>query len=120
MLIDEAELGAQQIGGRAFVVLEHLVDGVEGGLGDLAHHGYEEMFLVLEIDVDRALGDAGALGDLIERGHGVAVAREFGERGFQNFLRPLGLAPPPGFGPRFQVSLIAAARREYGKCQVID
>ena len=60
------------------------------------------MLFVLEVDVDRALGHAGALGDLIERGHRVAIAREFEERGFENFVRTLGLAPAPRFRARFQ------------------
>ena len=78
------------------------------------------MFLVLEIDVDGALGDAGALGDLVERRHRVAVAREFDERGLENFLRTLGLAAAPGIGARFDTSVIEPARPETAKCQVID
>jgi hypothetical protein len=43
----------------------------------------------------------GALGDLIERGHGVAVAGEFSEGGFKDLVRALGLAPATGVGPPF-------------------
>ena len=95
----------KQIGGRAFVAFEHVLHGVERRLHGLAHHRNEQVLLVLEIDVDRALGDAGALGDLIERGRRVAVARKLDERGFDDFLRAFGLAPAPGFGARIhQVS----------------
>ena len=61
----------------------------------LVHHRDEQVLFVLEIDVDGALGDAGALGDVIERRHGVAVAREFAERRFEYFLRALRLAAAP-------------------------
>ena len=60
------------------------------------------MLLVLEIDVDGAFGHAGALGDRIERGHRVAVAREFEKRGFEYFMRTLGLAAAARLGVRFQ------------------
>ena len=63
------------------------------------------MLLVLEIDVDRALGHAGALGDLVERRGRVAVARKFGEGGLQDFLRTLGLAAAPGFRAAFRSHL---------------
>ena len=67
VLIHEAELGAQQIGGRALWVSSMPCTVSNVGLGDLAHHRDEEVLLVLEVDVDRALGDAGAFGDLVER-----------------------------------------------------
>ncbi len=102
MLIHIAELGAQQVGRRTLVGLQHAVHDVELRLGDLAHHRDKEVLFVLEVDVDGALGDAGALGDLIECGRGVAVAGKFDESGLQNFLRTLRLTAAPHFRARFQ------------------
>ena len=59
------------------------------------------MLLVVEVDVNRALGHAGAFGDLIKRGYGVTVARELGERGLEDFVRALGLAAAARLRARF-------------------
>ena len=50
----------------------------------------EQRLLVLEVQIDRSLGDAGALGDVVEPGRGKALVDEFLERRLDDRLTPLG------------------------------
>jgi hypothetical protein len=57
----------------------------------------EERFLVFEIKVDRAFGDAGLAGHVFELGRGETAVGEDFERGRNDFFRPgVFSAPPPG------------------------
>src|SRR5206468_11458281 len=47
----------------------------------LGEHGEDQLLLGLEVVVDEPLGDAGLLGDLLDRGVLVALAGEDGESG---------------------------------------
>ena len=59
------------------------------------HHLAKELFLVREVEIDGALGEAGALGDVLEPGGGEAALAEHRERGVEDLLRPLlGKAAP--------------------------
>ena len=84
------------------MILEHALHGLGRRFGEFAHHRDEQVLFVLEIDVDGALGDAGALGDLIERRRRVAVTGKLGEGGFDDFLRTLRLAAAPCLGASLQ------------------
>ena len=65
----------------------------------IAHHRLEEVFLVLEVEVERPLGDAGARGDVVEPGARIALFDEEFERGGDQFGRPCFLAAfPAGLG----------------------
>ena len=79
------------------------------------------MLFVLEVDVDRALGDAGSLGDLIERRGGIAIAGKLGESGLQNFLRTLRLAAASRFPGAFPtLPSLGQLAINRSKSQVID
>src|SRR5207245_2594648 len=49
---------AQQFLAGSFKSLRHLQDLLERGLNDAAYHGLEQLFLVLEIQIDRTFGEA--------------------------------------------------------------
>jgi hypothetical protein len=55
----------------------------------VADHLLEERFLVGEVEIDRALGDAGAPGDVVQPSAGEAVLAELLEGGRQDLLRSL-------------------------------
>ena len=61
----------------------------------LAHDGAEQLLLVLEIEIERALRHAGAPGDFVQLGGGEALFREHLERRGANLARaglPLAFA----------------------------
>ena len=68
----------------------------------VAHDAAEQLFLVGEVEVDRALGDAGALGDVLEAGRGEAALREHREGGVEDLLGALlWESAPAWFGDVF-------------------
>src|SRR5712692_8552343 len=68
-----------------------------GDVGDdgLPHHRLEQLRLVREIEVERALGDAGALGHRVEPRRREAALGKAGERRVQNLPGPCLLAAAP-------------------------
>ena len=83
---------AQQVGAAAFELRRDLF-----ALGDqarqrLPHHGLEEFLLARVVEVQRALGDAGALRHLFGARAGEALLDEQGQRRVQQFLRSRFLA----------------------------
>ncbi len=68
-----ADDGVETIEPRAALVGHHLGRPVEEQLGDVGLHPGEEALLGREVEVDRALGDAGRRGDLLHRHALVAV-----------------------------------------------
>ena len=60
-----------------------------------AHELLEQALLVAEVEIDRALGDAGAAGDVVEAGRGKAGGGEFFERGGEDRVAPVGLSGRP-------------------------
>ena len=62
----------------------------------LADHGAEQVLLGREVEVDRALADAGGRGDVLQLGRGVAAFGERGEGGGDDFTRPGVLAAGAG------------------------
>lgn len=90
----EGEVGAQDRHGGA------LRSGGEGrqvlarGTAHLVHRGKEQVLLAREVQVDRALGDAGAGRHVVELGRHEAAAGEFLERRLHDLAGPLLLAPP--------------------------
>ena len=60
-------------------------------------HFAKELFLVGEVEVDRAFGDAGAVGDVLESGLGESALTENFEGGLDDLLGPvLGSSTPLG------------------------
>ena len=59
---ERVEREAQQLARRAFEGARVLGDARERGADRVAHQRFEHRFLAVEIEVDRALGDAGACG----------------------------------------------------------
>src|SRR6202049_3286276 len=65
------------------------------GDGGLPDHLAKELFLVGEVEVDGALGDSGAIGDVLESGVGEAAFAEDLESGLDDLLGPvLGSSSP--------------------------
>ncbi len=63
---------------------------------DGAHDFAEQLFLVREVQVDGAFGDAGTARDVVEPGAGEAALVEDLERGVEDLAWPfLGQAAPP-------------------------
>jgi hypothetical protein len=63
--------------------------------GRLPDHLTEELFLVGEVEVDGALGDSGAFGDILESGVGEAAFAENLESGLNDLVGPvLGASTP--------------------------
>ena len=58
----------------------------------LADHGAEQVLLGREVEVDRALADAGGRRDILQLGRRVAALGEGGERGGDDFTGPGVLA----------------------------
>src|SRR6266545_2163628 len=68
---------------------------LDDGDDRLADQRLEQRFFVFEVEVDRALGDAGATGDIFElRGREPAVGKDFERRG-DDLLGPSVLATAP-------------------------
>ena len=68
----------------------------------LAHHRFEQRFLVLEVEVDRPFGDAGMAGHFLELRRLVAPLDEDLERRRDDLGRPRRLAALP---PRLRLAL---------------
>ena len=68
---------------------------LDRGDGRLPDHLTKELFLVGEVEVDGALGDSGAFGDVLEPGVGEAAFAENFEGGLDDLLGPvLGASTP--------------------------
>src|SRR6266540_3175652 len=68
---------------------------LDDGDDRLTHQRLEQRFFVLEVEVDRALGNAGAAGDILElRGSEPAVGKDF-KRRRDDLFRTGVLAPAP-------------------------
>src|SRR6185295_3888360 len=84
-------------------------------LGDgLVQESFEHGFFALEIEVDRPLGNAGALTDILHARRGESLLGENKKRRLEDFLRSRVLPPPPAhgrFGPRSRRRLRVGARR---------
>jgi hypothetical protein len=71
----------------ARAALEFIDEGnglVASGEQRSAHHFLEEAFLAVEVEIDRALADAGAYGDVVELGGRETLGREFFQRGIDD------------------------------------
>ena len=86
----------QQIGARAGMAGELRLGRLEVGQHRLAHHGAEQVLLGREVEVDRALADAGRGGDVLQLGRGVAAFGERGEGGGDDLAGPGVLAAGAG------------------------
>ena len=89
----EAQHVGEQLGGAALEGADDL-----HALGDLVHHVVadhflEQLFLARVVEVERALGHAGARGDLLGAGGGEALLDEQVEGGVEQLLGPRFLAP---------------------------
>src|SRR5437660_4273001 len=73
---------------QGFALGDHRYDG-------RPHHGLEQRFLVLEVEVNRALGDAGAAGHVGQRRARVAALDEYFERRRHELLGPRVFATLP-------------------------
>src|SRR4051812_30226354 len=93
-----AEILLEHLGGRAgrghdelFALLDLFDDGV-------ANHLTEKLFLIGEVEVDRALGEASSLRDVVETGRREPALSEHGQRSFENLPGPLfGESAPAWF-----------------------
>jgi hypothetical protein len=74
------------------------------GAHRLAHDRGEQVLLGLVVEVERALADAGAPGDLVQPGAAKPFSAKHLERRGHDLRRPLRLAPPP----------LRLTRREHG------
>ena len=61
----------------------------------VADHLPEKLFLVGEVEVDGALGEPGALGDVLQARSREAALAKHSERRGQDLPRPLPREPPP-------------------------
>ena len=108
---DEAIDGAEFGGAHELPVLAHRCAQLLGGRpsgcsllacgncrdGRLPDHLAEELFLIGEVEVDRALGDSGAIGDVLESGFGESAFAEDLESGLNDLLGSvLGSSTPFG------------------------
>ena len=88
----------EQLGGAALEGADDL-----HALDDLVHHVVadhflEQLFLARVVEVERALGDAGARGDFLGARGGEALLDEQVEGGVEQLLGPGFLAPLAGRG----------------------
>src|SRR5665647_1028486 len=73
---------------------------------------FEHRFLVLEVQIDRALGDAGAPGDIVKPGRGESARDELLQCGVDDGLPPLQRAlRPAGWRVERHECLLAGYRR---------
>ncbi len=72
---------------------QHLLRDGELPVDAIVEEREEEVVLAREVGVDRALGEAGERGDIVETGTVEAVAREHHGRGFEEV--PARQLPPP-------------------------
>ncbi|MCP5412489.1 MAG: hypothetical protein H6924_10240 [Alphaproteobacteria bacterium] len=59
---------------------------------------FEQRRLAAEVQIDRALGDTGAGGDIVHPRRGKALFGKTGQGGLKNFRRPFVLAAVPALG----------------------
>ena len=71
------------------VAREHGLERADHGTDLKAHKLLKERLLVLEVEIDRALGDAGAPRHVVEPRGGKAAFGEFVERRLQDCASPL-------------------------------
>ena len=82
-----AHVAVEALGWRPFVELVlALFDGDDGRCAD---HRLEQLFLIGEVEVDRALGDPGAFGDVLKSGVGQPAFTELLEGGLDDLLGPV-------------------------------
>ena len=76
------------------------LDGADHRAQRRAHQLLEQALLVAEVEINRALGDAGAARDIVEAGRSEARGGEFFERRREDRIPPLGLARGPDLARR--------------------
>src|ERR1041385_5031642 len=99
---DEGPVGPHEIlertGRRAGARAKLPLTGFDLGHHRLAHDLSEELFLVREVEVDRAFGKSGALGDVVEACRREPTLAEHAEGSGEDLLGALlGESPPAGF-----------------------
>ena len=67
---------AHQVGGIAAVLVDHALAPLERRHQSFAHDGLEQLVLAVEIEIERAFADAGALGHVLQAGSRVAALDE--------------------------------------------
>ena len=73
-------------------IITHVTKDLEE-VGEIAHHGPEDVLLGLEVEIERALRDAGPLRDVLQLGGCEPLLREDRQRRLHDLGRPVGLAP---------------------------
>ena len=68
----------------------HRRDGAEVDADRLAHDALEQRGLVLEVEIDRSLAEAGAFSDIVQPRRGEALLDEQRERRVEDLARTLG------------------------------
>src|SRR4029078_442380 len=90
---------AYEFHGVAFELVDEAAHLCDRRYQAFAHHGLEELFLVVEVEVERALGDTGPGRDIFQARSRVAARDEYFQRGGGDFFRARVLAArPAGFG----------------------
>ena len=92
---DGREHPLEQHGTRAFEGRRQGLDPGEVRQQRLAHDRLEQLLLAVEVEVERALADAGAGGDVLDPGGGEAASGEALQRRSKDLLRPRLLAATP-------------------------
>ena len=69
---------------------QHALDRAEVADHGLADDALEEGQLVVEVEIDRRLAEAGALGDVVQARAGKALFDEQFQRGLKDLLGPFG------------------------------
>lgn len=88
-----AHYGAELLGGSALG--DRFLARFDGRHGSLPDHLAEKVFLVGEIQVDGAFGDAGPFGDILEAGLGETALAKNLESGLNDLLGPVLRASTP-------------------------
>ncbi len=81
--------------GRSRMLAQQALDAREIGQERLPDHGLEQLLLAREVQIERALADAGAGGDVVEPGGAEAALGEDLERGVDDLGGSRVLAPAP-------------------------
>ena len=89
---------AQDLGGRAVGIGGEFRGGRQVGQHGLADDGAEQFLLGREVEVDRALADAGGGGDVLQLGGGEAAFGEQAQCGVDDFAGAGGFAPGAAAG----------------------
>ena len=106
---EHLEHGPQGQLGRQVGELRQLLQSRDHREDGLAHHLLEQVLLVLEVEVNGALGDARLLGHVVELGGGKALGGEHVERRLQDRLPPRLRVAPAQLAALGHPPLLAAA-----------